>query len=368
MNSKPITPLLAGAVVCNSIIGVGILSFPRYMADAGGSGAPLVTTIAVIAAYLSMLPVLLLIRMFPDENLFQFSRKLIGWPAADFFTLLVVLFFVALTGQTARQFGEVALIVLFRQTPIEAVILSLLLLCLFSTRRGIVKFSYIHYFYLPFIIGLSLIIILVTLQEVEWQNLLPLTGNGKPGLHTAGQMILGSLHTTAFFQSSFVAVLLVPYMRHPGRILGAGSWGVLLAGLIYVLISANTIGLFGAEETKLLFYPTLESVRSVSIGVSLLERFDALFIIIWVASVFTTAYSTFYLAAYAFRELGRFRDHRLTGSALLPLIFIAAMLPPNIFEAYTWSHSLMAAGVVLLTLYPLVLLIAAMLKQRRNPS
>lgn len=40
-NPRQITTLRAAAVISSTIIGVGILSFPRYMTEAGNSSAPL---------------------------------------------------------------------------------------------------------------------------------------------------------------------------------------------------------------------------------------------------------------------------------------------------------------------------------------
>lgn len=45
-NPRQITSLRAAAVISSTIIGVGILSFPRYMTEAGNSSAPLLHSAA----------------------------------------------------------------------------------------------------------------------------------------------------------------------------------------------------------------------------------------------------------------------------------------------------------------------------------
>ncbi|MNB83855.1 Spore germination protein YndE [compost metagenome] len=356
---RQITTLRATSVIISTVIGVNILSFPRYMANAGGSGAPLVAIGGTALAFVGLLPAVLLCQRFPRENLFLFSRKLVGRVPADLLTAIVCLLFLVVTALTARQFGEVALIVLFRKTPIEAVILILLLLCLFASRRGVIKFAQIHFFYLPLIILPLAGIILASLRDIDHLNLLPvISGN-------AHSFFKGSVASSSLYQSSFIFILLVPFMKRPRRTLGVMSAAVGTIGILYALIAASVVGMFGAEETKLLFYPTLEAARSTSIGGNVLERLDALFIIIWVFSVFTSAYSTFYLSAYSLRTLLSLRDQRSACSFLLPVVFLLSLVPKNIFETYSAAYSIALANLYIM-IYPLVLYVVAVVRKKRG--
>lgn len=348
-NPRQITTLRAAAVISSTIIGVGILSFPRYMAEAGGSSAPLIALSGVLMAFISYWLLASLCQRFPGETLFVFSRRLLGAPLATFFTVLIMLMFIALTGLTVRQFGDVATTVLYKKTPIEATIFLMLLISLLSSRRSVVKFSYIHFFYLPLIVGSILVTILISLKNVDLLNLQPVL------MPPTIPFWKGVREASYLFQSSFVIVLLIPFMEKPGHAVRAGTLAMVLSGIIYVLIVIASVGMFGAEETRLLIYPTLETARSAAFGEGFLERLDALFIIIWVISVYTTIYTTCYLSAYLLQKLLRFRDRRMASSALLPVMFILSMLPSNIFESYRWALHLGQAGMILIPGYSLLL-------------
>ncbi|KWX80160.1 hypothetical protein AMQ84_04590 [Paenibacillus riograndensis] len=346
---RQITTLRAAAVISSTIIGIGILSFPRYMADAGGSSAPLVAFTGVLISFFSFWLLAALCRRFPRESLFVFSRRLIGRPLAMFFTLIIWLIFIMLTGLTARQFGDVATSVLFNKTPIEATVVLMLLICQLSARRNIIKFSYIHFFYLPLIIGPVIITILISMRDVDLLNLQPVL------TAPSASFWRGALEASYLFQSSFIITLLVPFMQLPKQAVRAGAIGIFAAGAVYLLIVIASVGMFGVEETKLLIYPTLETARSAVVGDGFLERLDALFIVIWVISVFTTIYTTYYIAAYLLQNLLAFRDQRMTSSVLLPLVFAIAMLPKNVFETYTWTLLLGKMSMVLMVGYPALL-------------
>ncbi|ETT65290.1 spore germination protein [Paenibacillus sp. FSL R7-277] len=359
-NPRQITSLRAAAVISSTIIGVGILSFPRYMTEAGNSSAPLVAFCGVLFSFISYWLLASLCQRFPQETLFVFSRRLIGRPLAAIFTVVIMLLFIVLTGLTVRQFGDVATTVLYKKTPIEATIFLMLLISLLSSRRNVVKFSYIHFFYLPLIVGSILVTILLSLKNVDMLNLQPVLM--APSL----QFWKGAQEATYLFQSSFVIVLLIPFMEKPGHAVRAGAWAIFLSGAIYVLIVIASVGIFGSEETKLLIYPTLEMARSAAFGEGFLERLDAIFIIIWVISVYTTIYTTYYISAYLLHKLLRFRDQRMASTVLLPVMFILAMLPSNVFESYRWALHLGNAGMMLMFGYPLLLWTVYLLRRHKK--
>lgn len=296
----------------------------------------------------------------PRESLFVFSRRLIGKPLSFIFAVLILLIFILLTGLTARQFGDVATTVLFKKTPIEATVFLMLLLCQLSSRRNIIKFTYIHFFYLPLIIGPILFITLLSMRNMDLLNLQPVL------VMPSATFWRGTVEASYLFQSSFIIVLLVPFMQKPKQAVRAGILAIAIAGLIYLLIVIAAIGLFGSEETKLLIYPTLESARSAAVGEGFLERLDAIFIILWVISVFTTLYSTYYLAACLLQHLCAFRDQRMSSTLILPVTFIIAALPSNVFETYSWSLALGTASMIILSLYLFLLWGMYLLRRSRK--
>ncbi|MNC29360.1 Spore germination protein YndE [compost metagenome] len=222
------------------------------------------------------------------------------------------------------------------------------------------KFSYIHIFYLPFIFFSVVFISLVSIKDVDVLNLLPITGNHI----TLSSLSSGMLSSASVYQGTFVLILLVPFMRKPKQVLKASTAALLVIGVIYMTIVVISIGMFGAEETKLLKYPTLEAARSISFGAGLLERFDGIFIITWVISVYTTIFTNYYLAAYAFRELTKFKDHRLVSSFLLPFVFLLSLLPDNIFQAHDITNITAFLGLILLTFYPFLLWLVAVIRKK----
>jgi len=359
-NSRQITNIQTIAVMGSTMLGVLTLSFPRYMAEAAGSGGPLVMFVGIGMALISYWIIAKVCQRFPNETIFFFSCRLIGHPLSIFFSVLLLLYFVIFTALTSRLFGEVTSVVLFQNTPIEAFLILILVLTTLSTRRNIIKFTYVHFFYFPFILGSTLGLIYIAMGNIELLNLLPILTT--PSL----PFWKGTMIASTMFQGSFIIILLIPFMKKPQSAFKAGSIAILLIGVTYILTIASTIGTFGAQETKLLLLPTLEIARTESIGKGVFERLDALFLVVWVISVYTTLFSSYYLASYFLQSLLSFKDNRVISTVLLPYIFGIAMLPNNIFQVFSTTMFMDTIGIVLLTGYPLLLWIVAIIRRSKG--
>jgi spore germination protein len=359
---REITMIQAAAIVCSSIIGVGILPLPLFAVRAADSGAPLVTLLGFSLAALSVFLLGLLGMRFPNQTLMEYSEQLIGkWPAKIGGVLLAV-FFILLTSLAAREFGEIVVTSVLRRTPLEVTVIVMLLLAAVSARKNITVFAYIHYFYFPVIVGPALLIVILSLKNAEFLNLQPWTGNEPNG------MPLGVLTVAALFQSAFVLNLIGPAMRQPNKLLRAGLLGILIAGVLYILIVAASVAVFGSEETRRLVWPTLELARMTSLPANVLERLDAAFLAVWVTAVFTTLLSTYYIVMHKLSKLFGVKDHRVFALFLLPYVFIIAMLPPNIQRMYGIIQFVGRIGLILTILYPALLWLTALLRKKGGRS
>ncbi|CAM3924322.1 endospore germination permease [Cohnella lubricantis] len=358
--TRQITMIQIAAILVSTIIGVGVLPLPLFAVNALDSGAPLITLAAVLFGFISLLLLSLLGMRFPRQTIIQYSEQIIGkWPARAG-SLLVIVFFAVLTSLTAREFGEVVVTSVLKNTPVEVTVIVMLLLATFSTRNDVTVFAYIHYFYFPLILFPALFIVALSLKNADALNLQPIWGNDPQGV------IPGALTIAALFQGSFILTSVIPSMRRPQKALLASVVGMVIAGGLYVIIVAATVGVFGAEETKKLLWPTLELAKATSLPANVLERLDAAFLIVWVTAVFTTLLSSYFLTTQSLGLLFRLRDHKLFAFFLLPFVFVLAMLPQNIVQMYTIVRMVGRIGLILTLAYPALLLLVSILRKKRG--
>jgi spore germination protein len=354
---KSITGIQATAILISTIIGVGVLPLPLFAVRAADSGAPLVTLLGVIVGFIGLWMITYLGMKFPGKSIITYSEQIIGRWAAMLGSILIIIFFTILTSLTAREFGEVVVTAVLRKTPLEVTVIVMLFLASLSTRNDIQTFSYIHLFYLPFILAPALIIDILSLKNSEVLYLQPIWGNDPQG------MLSGALVIAALFQGSFIATIVIPHMRKPEKAMKASIWAIIITGGLYIAIVTAAVSVFGPEEIKRLLWPTLELAKTTSLPANILERLDAAFLAIWVTAVFSTLFSSYYFTINAMSQLFRLRDHKMFSWFMLPIIATLAMIPQNVLQMYQIIEWVGKMGLWLTIAYPSLLLLTAVFRR-----
>lgn len=357
---RQITMMQAMAILISTIIGVGVLPLPLFGVRIAGSGAPLVTLIAILIATFGLWTISKLGMRFPNQTIIQYSEEIIGKWLAFIGGLLIIGFFAVLTSLTAREFGEVVITSVLKRTPLEVTVIVMLLLGSFSSRNNMTTFAYIHNFYLPLLIFPVMLIVALSLKNAEVVYLLPVVGNERHDL------LMGILTIAGLFQGTFVYTIVIPAMRCPERAMKASFWAMFIAGGLYLSIVIAAVGVFGPEETKLLLWPTLELAKTTTLPGNVLERLDAAFLAVWVTAVFTTLFSSYYFTIRAISKLFRLRDHRMISLFIVPYLFLLAMFPQNILDMYEIISWVSCSGLIITIGYPLLLLIIAAVRKKRR--
>lgn len=357
---RSISAIQTAAVLASTAIGVGVLPLPLFAVRTANSGAPLITVLGILVGLAGLTIAAILAMRHSDQSLVEYSESLLGKPLAWFGNTLVIVFFAVLTSLAAREFGSVVVTTTLHQTPIEVTVFIMLLLAAVSARYDVRTFAYIHQFYLPIILAPALFIVIISFTNYEMTNVMPLLGNETSGV------VRGILTIAALLQGSFVITLVVPYMRQPRKAWKAGICGLTIAGTLYLIIVIAAVSVFGAEEVKLMLWPTLELAKATSLPANILERQDAWFMSIWVTAVFTTLLSSYYVTVHTLGTLIRLHDHKMLPLFLLPFIFAASMLPDNVLQLYTIIEIIGLHGLWITIGFPLLLLAVSFIRRSKE--
>ncbi|MFJ8259210.1 endospore germination permease [Peribacillus asahii] len=359
---RDITTLQATTILISTIIGVGVLPLPLFAVRAGETGAPLVTLCGIGIASVGLFIMTKLGIRHPNKTIITYSEDIIGKWLGKFCSICVIVFFAILTGLAAREFGTVVTTAVLLETPLEVTVIVMLLLAAISARNNINVFAYIHNFYVPIILAPVLIVIAVSLKNANVLYLRPFIGG------SFEDAFLGALTIAALFQGSFVITLIIPVMKQPKKAMKASMWAMFISGGLYLLIVVATVAVFGTEEIKQLFWPTLELARTTSLPGNILQRLDVIFLSVWVTAVFTTIFASYYLTIYSIKQFVRLQDHKMLSYFILPFVYVLAMLPEDIFQMYKIIEYIGRIGLSLTVLYPMFLLILDVLKSKRRQN
>lgn len=348
-------------IVANFIIGVGILTFPRALADRTGSvdGWMSVMISGAVACLCGWLLAKLASR-FPQQNFFEYTALIATRPVAWLLSFLIGIYAMLFTAYEVRAVGNIAKQYLFTATPVEMITLTYLLIVQYAVAGSRIALLRLNLLFLPIVLLVILFVHIYTLRFFEMENL-------RPFFSTNWTTILKGSWDVGLSYSGFEVVLFYTIlMRRPADSPKAVVTGLSIPMLLYMTIYVFTIGVFSPEVTKNLVYPSIELAKAVEVPGGFIERVESLFFTIWIMTLFNT--STMYLDvaimnfSFLFRSVKRFTWILI----LSPVIYLCAMLPENLVNFFTFGDQLTYFGLIIVYLVPILILCIAKLRGVRG--
>lgn len=370
-NSSPYKMTVQQAMSLNAstIIGVGVLTLPRSVTDAGHQFGWYSVLLGLLYGVLGIFVVVKLGARFPGKTFVEFSAEILGsqkvkWlgPVMRFpIVLIYSLYWALVCSLVARIFGEVVVTAVLTNTPLEVIVGTMLLLCLYLAWHDVEVVTRVNEVLLIVIVIPVLFISLSAYQNAQMEFIMPLLPYDGYWL----QLLKGSLPVMTSFLGFECMLMFNKHLQEDRKMMRYQIYGILVPGVLYLLIVIAGIMAFGYEELSRQAWPTLELIKSVNVPGLILERLEAVFLGVWVAAVFTTAGTWFYCANWTLSELiGRPQKRRwITVAYVLLIYFLAMRLGGNVQELFRTTDYAGYGGIVLAFVIPGLLLLIAMARK-----
>lgn len=341
-----------------TVIGVGIFSIPRSVAETAGPDGWMTTILGGLIALLDYYIISRLARKFPGDTLVEIAKKVAGKYLGFLLTLIFWIYMVSIIAMTMRIFGEVVKMSLLTRTPVEVILISFIIVVFFLARGGIepiVRFDEVAF---PIIFFTIIFSFLFILPKSDFTNLLP-------AFRTPPRKIfLGAYQTTYAYGGFEFILLIIPFIKNPERIFRSGLPAFILTILIYLLVVILSIAKFGVESVKKLIWPTLIAIRSINIPASFIERLEGVIMTQWILFAFTTIAPFIYGAALIPSRLLGHKEFRHFCAMVLPVVYFVAMMPDNVVESYKYLDIITTyLGLPAVFIIPLLLLIVSAMRK-----
>ena len=342
---------------------IEVLIFPRELAiDVGPDGwIPLLG--GHLAAAVGLLVIIKLGLMYPEETFADYTPRIVGRYLGFGFVSLAVVFWILVTARITREFGDFIKMGILNDTPIEIIILALLVVSVYLVRHGIEPIARALEILFPIFMAIFGFLFVLVFTEADFSNLRPFFQSDIPSLAMA------SLDTAIGLEGKEVIIMLLPFMAVSKDAYKA-SFGALGLNLVLRLVLfAMTIAAFGTELTKTLVYPVQALSASPTIPGAFFGRLDVIFISLWVTIAFSSVVVFYYLAALALSRLLKFREHSFMVLPYLPVIFLLSLIPQNVVQIEEFSDVVSLLFGTLAYGIPLVLLITSYIRgTHKQPS
>jgi spore germination protein KB len=305
---------------------------------------------------------LLLLHLFPKENLFGIIGSCLGKWLSPVLSMIYVSYFLFIAAFALRDFGELIVATIFEKTPLEFILITMILVIAYILTLGIEVLGrsaeiFFPYFVLFFsFLGLGILFS----GELDIQNLSPVLGDGvKPIL----KAIFPNLIYFPF--SEILAFMMIfPYVTNvrKGRTVGIAAY--IVSGGMLAYSSFLQIVTLGHLKNRSNF-PLLSAAREISL-LNFIERIDLLIVFMMMLGIIVKV-SIFFFAGLKGMEHVFIRPYR---SFVFPFAMIVSFISLTVGENFS-TYS--AIGRELLPLYvqtpiyivfPLLLLLIAFIKRK----
>lgn len=347
-----ITTSQAVIFLTDSILGAGILTMPRDITEKVQTPD---AWLAVLLGGGMVLPILWIMvklsQQFPGKTIFEYARSIMGKIPGSIVSLLMVIYFLIIAGFEIRMLAEVNIFYLLEGTPVWAVIIPFIWTAAYLASGGINCIARLFQIIFPVSVLILLLSFLLSMKIFDIDNIRPFLGEGLPP-------VMEGLKSSILIYSGFeIVMVLVGHMEHPEKavkpmLLGAGSLIIL-----YVLATLIVVGGMSISAVFRSTWPTLDLLRSFEITGLFFERFEFPFLVIWMMQMFCNFCSQFFVTSLGLSKTFGIK-FPLVIFALMPVLFIAAMIPRTMNELFALGGAIgnMSALLFVLVTAPLCLI------------
>ncbi|MBS4535138.1 endospore germination permease [Clostridium sp. D2Q-14] len=348
----------AGLVI-GSVLGVGILSLPKDLADIAGPDGVFLLIIATIIIILLVIVHSKIALKFPGKTLVEIMNDTLPKPIALMFIFIFIFFYLGAAASVVRVFSEGIKMFMLSRTPLEVIIMTMLLTNVYIVRQGIEPIARIVQIVLPLAIIPFFLISLALIPDLKMTNMLPLFQIGI-------KEVFQGLKVAAYsFIGTEIILISTAYVKDTKNALKYNILSTVFLGFIYIFIFIIVVTQFGIKQTADLLWPTLFLMKTVDIPGAFLENVEGIFITIWTLIALQGLAVILIQESIVISKALKLKESNFISMPLLPVIYVLAVFPENIAEVYDYMNIFSNyLGTVVALGIPLVLFIVLLFKKK----
>jgi len=320
------------ALLVNTIIGVGVLSLPSALAEKAENNGWVILIIASVISLILTMMITYLMTKYRGETLVEIGNKLVSKPVSYIVSILFVLYFIILSAFAVRIFAEVVKMFLLLRTPIEVVIITMLLTTAYVSRGGIEVLGRVSLIIIPIVVIPIFLLILALLPNLDFTNLLPVFRLGFKD-------ILKALPSTVFSFAGFEFLFIyMTFVDDTDKSMRYNILAVLGVLFVYLVTFIVVIAQFGVDETVHQLWPTLSLMITIEVPGGFIENVQGIVMALWVLVVLTALGPAIYGSSLILSNLFKGKEFNYYVLPLVPIIYIISLIPDNLAQSYEYME------------------------------
>ncbi|WP_246880348.1 GerAB/ArcD/ProY family transporter [Sporosarcina sp. 6E9] len=341
-------------LIQNVIIGTSLLSLPNRLSSMGYSLWWMPLLFGVVANLL-LIPMIWLVRKYPNDTLFVIHEKLFGKWAGKTINAILLVYFIIVIAAVCSSYIRLIQIVALVDQKITAPLIIFLIIAIYIAHGGIKSVA--RFCIISFFLTFGLLYFLKWgVADGDIRHIMPFFNFTPQELFTAskkGLMTIGGFELILFY---------FPYIIYQKKAFKHASLGLWMSMVFTFAFTFVSVMFFSEWQLENLLYPVLNLFQEVQL--SYLERLDVLGITMWVYLILSTTAAYIWVAKKGF-------DSVLSSTKKSHLYFVAAIVFILVRAPYMEAFQKLLFERVFYVMYafflwPILLCLIHMMKPKKN--
>lgn len=345
--------------IFNSILGAGLISLPAMASEsARNDGWILVLLVGLINMLLTVF-ICFAGSKCREKGLFGTLSGTFGKIPSAILLLPFIVYMLVHAGMECRIFSESVKIFLLQRTPIEFIVIPMVIMAVILTRAGIEPICRFFEIIFPLTAVLILLCMLVASRDMDWTNLRPFFST--PPL----DFLKGFIGTTFAYEGFQLLLIIYPFIKKPKGTVKYSIIGLACIIFVNVVGTLQCLAKFGPEETTRMLYPIIDLIKVSEIPGAFIERTEAILLSIWLVNAFSTIVSLLYCLSILFCDILNQSESSHMVPLALPLIYIISLYGENGAEIkFITSMNSLYIGTYVTLILPIIVILASRFKKK----
>ena len=304
-----------------------------------------------------------LLRRYKQKSLFEINELVFGPVLGKLLSLLYLFFFLTLAALNTHDLGDFVVGYMMPETPLPAVILLFMIVCIYAIRKGVQN-----------MVRISTVLCIIAISAIAINSILILKdiqlGFLKPFFQLPLEKYIQATTTvTAIPLGEILAFTMITPMlgtkEKPGKMM---ALGLSLSAALLMIIMLRDITTMG-PLVSIVRLPSFESVRYISVA-GVLTRMESLYAVILISLFLFKVVILLYASVLGLAQLMNFKSYSPLALICGGFVFFYALIVyKSLMENFDWGAT--TAAFFALTfelLLPAITLVAASLKKPATPQ
>lgn len=302
------------------------LLLPKIIIQSQGS-ATIINIIYVTLLALFLVFILnKLYKNFKGMDILDISGYLFGKTFKFIIGLIIIICFIFITSLLLRLTAENLKTMYFQNTPTPYIVFFILLAVGFINRYSLKSVIKCNLIIAPLIIISFIALLALSSSNFVIERIFPILGYG-----TKNTFLIGSSNLFCFGNLAFL-FLLMPYLKDYNQFNKLSYTSVITTGLLLLFIIGSILLLFPIPIIANSNLPLYLQTRTIVLG-KVIQRIDALFILIWNLSILSYCSITTGFSISIFKKITNIQSKSTIIYTFVSILLGASLVYSNIVQA-----------------------------------